>query len=270
MSEQQQPDPSTLVDGVLAAAAHLEPELEEALAEHHLSRPSFQVLSALLDAEGHALTQRELMAQVRRTSGTMSVRLARLERAGLVTREPDAEDRRSVTVTLTDSGRELVQAARPAYDQAAQRLAAGLPDDARAAFAEQLDAWLGFFEPDDGVAPRLGVAVAPAAVASRMRRAVGLPERHGILVLKVKRSSAADSAGLDARRPRHRRRRRGGAHHRRPAPRGAPRPGHAGARRRPRRRGAQRGGGAQPIFLRSMSKISGSLGPIFGGDPCAP
>ena len=45
-----QSDPSTLVDGVLAAAAHLEPELEEALAEHHLSRPSFQVLSALLDA----------------------------------------------------------------------------------------------------------------------------------------------------------------------------------------------------------------------------
>jgi DNA-binding MarR family transcriptional regulator len=192
----QQPDPSTLVDGVLAAAAHLEPELEEALAEHHLSRPSFQVLSALHAAEGHALTQRELMAQVRRTSGTMSVRLARLERAGLVTREPDAEDRRSVTVTLTDSGRELVEAARPSYDQAAQRLAAGLPDDARASFAEQLDAWLGFFEPDDGVAPRLGVAVAPAAVASRMRRAVGLPERHGILVLKVKRSSAADSAGL--------------------------------------------------------------------------
>ena len=57
-----QPDPSTVVDGVLAAAAHLEPELEEALAEHHLSRPSFQVLSALLDAEGHALTQRALMA----------------------------------------------------------------------------------------------------------------------------------------------------------------------------------------------------------------
>ena len=112
----KQSDPTTLVDGVLAAAAHLEPELEEALAEHHLSRPSFQVLSALLDAEGNALTQRELMAQVRRTSGTMSVRLARLERAGLVTREPDADDRRSVTVTLTDSGRELVEAARPAYD----------------------------------------------------------------------------------------------------------------------------------------------------------
>src|SRR3954449_10273849 len=191
-----QHDPSTLVDGVLAAAAHLEPELEEALAEHHLSRPSFQVLSALLAAEGHALTQRELMARVRRTSGTMSVRLARLERAGLVTREPDAEDRRSVTVTLTDSGRELVEAARPAYDQAAPRLPAGPPTDARAPFAEQLDAGLGFFEPDDGVAPRLGVAVAPAAVASRMRRAVGLAERAGVLVVRVKRDSAADAAGL--------------------------------------------------------------------------
>lgn len=192
----KQSDSTALVDGVLSAAAHLEPELDEALAEHHLSRPSFQVLSALLDGSGHALTQRELMAQVRRTSGTMSVRLARLERAGLVTREPDAEDRRSVTVTLTDSGRELVEAARPAYAQAAERLAAGLPDDARATFGEQLAAWLGFFEPDDGIAPRLGVAVAPAAVASRMRRAVGLPDRHGILVLKVKRSSAADTAGL--------------------------------------------------------------------------
>jgi hypothetical protein len=52
----KQPDLTTLVDGVLAAAAHLEPELEEALAEHHLSRPSFQVLSVLLDAEGHVLT----------------------------------------------------------------------------------------------------------------------------------------------------------------------------------------------------------------------
>lgn len=193
----KQPDPIALVDGVLSVAAQLEPELEEALAEHRLTRPSFQVLTALLDAEGHALTQRELMATVRRTSGTISVRLARLERAGLVTREPDAEDRRTVTVTLTDRGREWAEAARPAYAQAAERLATGLPDDARGAFAEYLTAWQGFFEPDDGgVAPRLGVAVAPAAVASRMRRAVGLPDRHGVLVLKVKRESAADAAGL--------------------------------------------------------------------------
>src|ERR687885_1746876 len=156
---------TTLVDGVLSVAAHLEPELDEALAEHRLTRPSFQVLSALLDAPGNALTQRELMASVRRTSGTVSVRLARLERAGLVTREPDPEDRRTVTVTLTDRGREWAEAARPAYEQAAQRLVAGLPDDTGEQLAGNIAAWQGFFEPDDGEAPRLGVAVAPAAVA---------------------------------------------------------------------------------------------------------
>jgi DNA-binding MarR family transcriptional regulator len=196
MPQQLDSSPTTLIDGVLSVAAHLDPELDEALAEHRLTRPSFQVLSALLDARDNALTQRELMATVRRTSGTMSVRLARLERAGLVTREPDPDDRRTVTVTLTDRGREWAIAARPAYDEAADRLAAGLPHDTRAAFGEYVAAWLEFFEPDDRVAPRLGVVVAPAAVASRMRRAVGLTERPGVLVLKVKRSSAADEAGV--------------------------------------------------------------------------
>ena len=190
----KQSDPTTLVDSVLSVAAQLEPELEEALAEHRLTRPSFQVLSVLLDAEGNALTQRELMAKVARTSGTVSVRLARLERAGLVTREPDPDDRRTVTVTLTDRGREWIEAAKPAYDEAAARLVSGVQD--ADALAGQIAGWQGFFTPDDGDAPRLGVAVAPAAVASRMRRAVGLPGRHGVLVLKVKRDSAADQAGL--------------------------------------------------------------------------
>src|SRR3954451_21657521 len=57
---------TALVDDVVRAAAHLEPELEEALGEHGLTRPSYLVLLALLGAEQHRLTQRELMASVRR------------------------------------------------------------------------------------------------------------------------------------------------------------------------------------------------------------
>src|SRR4051795_1704525 len=192
----KQAEATTLVDDVIRAAAHLEPELEEALNEHGLTRPSYLVLLALLEASYHRLSQRELMANVRRTSGTLSVRLARLERAGYVERERDPDDRRGAVVTLTDRGRQRVEAARPAYEDTAARLAAGLPDHDREQFAERLARWLGFFEPDDRVAPRLGVAVAPAAVAQRMRRAVGLPDRHGVLVLRVKRGSAADGAGL--------------------------------------------------------------------------
>jgi serine protease Do len=43
---------------------------------------------------------------------------------------------------------------------------------------------------------RLGVAIAPAPVARRLRRAVGLPERDGLLVQGVEEDSPADKAGL--------------------------------------------------------------------------
>jgi S1-C subfamily serine protease len=44
--------------------------------------------------------------------------------------------------------------------------------------------------------PRLGVGLAPAGVARRMRRAVGLPERDGALIRDVEAGSPADGAGL--------------------------------------------------------------------------
>ena len=44
--------------------------------------------------------------------------------------------------------------------------------------------------------PRLGIAVAPAHVARRLRRAVGLPETEGLLVRDVDDGSPAASAGL--------------------------------------------------------------------------
>jgi serine protease Do len=43
---------------------------------------------------------------------------------------------------------------------------------------------------------RLGVGLAPAHVARRLRRAVGLPERDGLLVRQVEDDSAAAAAGI--------------------------------------------------------------------------
>jgi DNA-binding MarR family transcriptional regulator len=189
------PDPRRVADDAISVAAHLEGELEEALAEHRLTRASFLVLDALEQAPGHALSQRDLVAQVRRTSGTLSVRLGRLERAKVITREPDAENRRRVTVTLTERGAKLVRAARPAYEERAARLVGAL-GDGTPALAGQLSAWLAFFEPDERVTPRLGVAVAPSAVAARMRRAVGLSDEPGVLVVGVKPDSPAATAGV--------------------------------------------------------------------------
>ena len=185
-----------LADTVISVAAHVEAELEEALAEHRLSRASFLVLDALERAPSETLSQRDLVSALRRTSGTLSVRLGRLEHARMITREPDPENRRSVTVTLTDRGRGLVQRARPAYAERTERLAAGLPDGAAGSLGESLNAWLTFFEPGEGEHRRLGVAVAGAAVAKKMRRAVGLDEEPGLLIVRVKSGSAADTAGL--------------------------------------------------------------------------
>jgi len=51
---------------------------------------------------------------------------------------------------------------------------------------------------ESSAAPRLGVAVAPPWVARRMRRAVGLEERDGLLIREVAEDSPA--AGADLRR----------------------------------------------------------------------
>jgi serine protease Do len=54
---------------------------------------------------------------------------------------------------------------------------------------------LGRGEPPKRV--RLGVAVAPPRAAHRLRRAVGLPERDGVLVRAVEDGSAAGRAGIE-------------------------------------------------------------------------
>ena len=187
---------SEVAAAAIAVADHLEDELEEALGDHRLSRPSFLVLDALERAEGHTLGQRELVDRVRRTSGSLSVRLTRLERAGLIARQADPENRRSQTVTLTDDGAAIVGAARPAYERRCERLVGALPGGVAGPAAEGLREWLAFFEPGESTAPRLGVTVATAAVARRMRAAVGLSDEPGLLVVKVAPAGAAETAGL--------------------------------------------------------------------------
>jgi S1-C subfamily serine protease len=64
---------------------------------------------------------------------------------------------------------------------------------ADATLRERID---GLGRGESAATPRLGVAVAPPWVAHRMRRAVGLPERDGLLVRGVAEDSPAAAAGL--------------------------------------------------------------------------
>ena len=184
-----------LVETTIRVGRHLEAELEEVLGAHRLSLQSFFVLSALAQAPERTLTQKQLGSAVGRTSGTTSVRLNRLARAGLIERAKDPDDGRAVRVTLTDRGARLVDTAAETYSERAAQLTAGL--DGGADVSAALTGWLEFFSPTQRTALRLGVAVAPAAVGNRMRRAVGLAPATGLLVMGVEPDSPAAVAGLD-------------------------------------------------------------------------
>ena len=78
------------------------------------------------------------MAETLVSSGTMTNRIDRLERRGLVRRLPVPGDRRGTWVALTDAGRQQADAAFVDLLAAEAELLAGLGDDERAAVAAAL------------------------------------------------------------------------------------------------------------------------------------
>jgi DNA-binding MarR family transcriptional regulator len=86
--------------------------MERAYAPLGVSRGEFDVLATLRrSGEPYTLSPRELSATLMLTTGGMTGRLDKLERAGLLGRSPDPHDRRGLRVTLSERGRELVDEA---------------------------------------------------------------------------------------------------------------------------------------------------------------
>jgi DNA-binding MarR family transcriptional regulator len=86
--------------------------MEKAYASLGIARGEFDVLATLRrSGEPYALSPRQLSATLMLTTGGMTGRLDKLERAGLLRRSPDPHDRRGLQVTLTEKGLELVDEA---------------------------------------------------------------------------------------------------------------------------------------------------------------
>ena len=97
---------------VTRLALHLDRARKEAFADHDLESSEFDVLSALRRAgTPYQLSPGQLVQETLVTSGTMTNRVDRLERRGLVERSPSPSDRRGVIVRLTPDGAETVDAA---------------------------------------------------------------------------------------------------------------------------------------------------------------
>jgi DNA-binding MarR family transcriptional regulator len=115
--------------GSLAEAAQLvaRDHLRPLFAAHGLQPGEFDVLATLRRAgPPHALSPTALFEATMVTSGAMTGRIDRLERAGWVTRQPDPDDRRGTLVALTPQGHELIDRLMALHVANEQRVLAGL------------------------------------------------------------------------------------------------------------------------------------------------
>ena len=95
-----------------AVHAALEYELKK---EHDLSTIEFEVLERLGDCSEGKARMSELAEVVHATQSTVSRVVARLEEEGLVCRAMCSDDRRGIFASLSEAGRERVDAATPTY-----------------------------------------------------------------------------------------------------------------------------------------------------------
>jgi len=147
----QRPDldvePMQVLSRISRLARHLDIARRGAFAEHELESWEFDVLSALRrQGPPFQLTPGALLRATLVTSGTMTNRIDRLERKGLVRREPDPRDKRGVLVTLTDQGQERVDAALAGLLRRERALLAGLDDAERRHLADLMRILLAPFD----------------------------------------------------------------------------------------------------------------------------
>ena len=95
-------------------AAHrriVEQLADEMVTEHELPLEWFDVLVHLADLPGMRARQKELRDRMLLSESGVSRLLARMERAGVITRSTAGDDRRGLEITLTEAGQAALLAA---------------------------------------------------------------------------------------------------------------------------------------------------------------
>jgi len=173
--------------------------LEAKFEEFGVSRATFDVLAALKrNGPPFRLSQRDLMRSLLRTSGSMSLRIDALEREDLVTRAQDPDDRRSIFVTLTSKGSELLEKIIPEHLANETALITALTKSEKEQLTTLLRKWLAALETNAAEGPvlHLGMVLLHPRASMMKRRAVGLPDVPGILVHAIEPGSWAEETGF--------------------------------------------------------------------------
>ena len=147
----ERPDLDVTAMGILGRlkrlSTHLSREVEAVLQQNGLSSSSFDVLATLRRSGApYRLSPGDLLATTMVTSGTMTNRIDQLEKAGLVERVVNPQDRRSVLIALTEKGFALVEGTVTEHVANQNRLVESLPADEKAALDGLLRQLLAAFE----------------------------------------------------------------------------------------------------------------------------
>lgn len=205
--EKEWPDlnvaPIAVINRLERLQSYLRAEVTTVFERFGLTGPSFAVIATLRRAgKPYQLSQRALMDALQLTGGTISVRIDRLERDGIVERVPDPHDQRGVLVRLTEAGERLFDQIAPLHLANEDRLLSALNTQQREQLAALLRILLLSFDP---IAPEdphhpsrwIGASLASAHIARKIRRSSGLPDIAGLLVQSVAVPGPAASAGLE-------------------------------------------------------------------------
>lgn len=120
--------PMEVFGRIYRISAAMGDRMEKAYSRFGIGRGEFDVLATLRrSGEPFTLTPKQLSDTLMLTTGGMTGRLDKLEKAGLITRTPDATDRRSLQAGLTPAGRELIDEAVGAGLEVQRAVLSALP-----------------------------------------------------------------------------------------------------------------------------------------------
>ena len=119
-------DPIEVVARVFRFCSFLDRRVGAAFETAGLSRTEADLLAALLRSPDRLVPPSRLASALICSTGTMTNRLDRLEKGGLIRRRPDPDDRRGVLIELTMQGRKTITTAMAARDKVLPELVPGL------------------------------------------------------------------------------------------------------------------------------------------------
>lgn len=105
-------EPMAILGRARRLAILVSPSIEATFARHGIDRGEFDVISTLRrSGSPYKLTPTDIYGLLMISSGGLTHRLIRLEKAGLIRREPSPNDGRSMLVALTERGIDLAEEA---------------------------------------------------------------------------------------------------------------------------------------------------------------